>query len=216
MRDEFNTQRAKLKELFLQKESDVKRLATSNEELRSQLDECRSQMGLLQLEKERELEEVASLKAFVQETINESRDEDDTRRLLREIERLRRENAKLNEVVLKQESNTLAPVLNQVKKFALKIGTDQSHASSDSASSSSHSSLDDAAAGGGQKKGNKYVSRKHNNNKRPTPIAVKYQFITHCDRLFPGARRRRSSSLAGRAARGGDQGAQGEAPQHGR
>lgn len=214
MRDEFNTQRAKLKELFLQKESDVKRLATSNEELRSQLDECRSQMGLLQLEKERELEEVASLKAFVQETINESRDEDDTRRLLREIERLRRENAKLNEVVLKQESNTLAPVLNQVKKFALKIGTDQSHASSDSASSSSHSSLDDAAAGGGQKKGNKYVSRKH--NKRPTPIAVKYQFITHCDRLFPGARRRRSSSLAGRAARRGDQGAQGEAPQHGR
>lgn len=174
MRDEFNTQRAKLKELFLQKESDVKRLATNNEELRSQLDECRSQMGLLQLEKERELEEVASLKAFVQETINESRDEDDTRRLLREIERLRRENAKLNEVVLKQESNTLAPVLNQVKKFALKIGTDQSHASSDSASSSSHSSLDDAAAGGGQKKGNKYVSRKHNNNKRPTPIAVKY------------------------------------------
>lgn len=155
MRDEFNTQRAKLKELFLQKESDVNRMATSNDELRGQLDECRNRIVLLELEKERELEEVASLKAFVQETINESRDEDDTRKLLREIERLRRENVRLNEVVVRHESNALGPVINQVKKFALKIGTDQSQ-NLESAPNSSASSADDSGAT--LRKGNKYVS----------------------------------------------------------
>lgn len=124
MRDEFNNQRAKLKELFLQKEGDVKRLAKNNEELRGQLEECKSSIVRLEQEKLRELEEVASLKAFVQETIN---DEDQNQRLLREIERLGRENTRLHEVVMKHESNTsLAPVINQVKKFALKIGSDSS------------------------------------------------------------------------------------------
>ena len=132
MLDEFNVQRAKLKELFLTKEGDVKRLTNNNEELRAQLEECQNRIILLELEKERELEEVASLKAFVQETINESRDEDDTKRLLLEIEKLRRENTRLHEVVAKHESNTLAPVINQVKKFALKIGSDQG-ASTDTA-----------------------------------------------------------------------------------
>lgn len=156
MRDEFNTQRAKLKELFLQKECDVNRMATSNDELRGQLDECRNRIRLLELEKERELEEVASLKAFVQETINESRDEDDTRKLLGEIERLRRENIRLSEVVVKHESNALGPVINQVKKFALKIGTDQSQ-NSDCAPNSSSSFADDSGATT-LRKGNKYVS----------------------------------------------------------
>lgn len=111
---------------------------------------------MLEVEKERELEEVASLKAFVQETINESRDEDDTKRLLREIERLRRDNLKLQDMLVakSQESNTLGPVINQVKKFALKIGSDQSQ--TESASSSSNTSLDENAAA--PRKGNKYVS----------------------------------------------------------
>lgn len=154
MRDEFNSQRAKLKELFLQKEGDLKRLMSSNDELRGHLDDSRSQIRLLQLEKERELEEVASLKAFVQETINGARDEDDYKRLHMEIERLRRDNAKLNEMVQKQESNSLAPVFNQVKKL-VKIGTDQ-NSSSDSVSVSSMVSSEDGGAV--PKKGNKYVS----------------------------------------------------------
>lgn len=56
---------------------------------------------MMEMERERELEDVASLKAFVQATINGSEDEGEHQRLIKEIERLRRENAKLNEVVIK-------------------------------------------------------------------------------------------------------------------
>lgn len=69
--------------------------------MKTDLEECRNRIVLIELEKEKEMEDVASLKAFVQETINESRDEDDYQRLIKEIERLRKENLKLNEVLSK-------------------------------------------------------------------------------------------------------------------
>lgn len=87
MREEFNVQRAKMKELFLQKEEELKRrlqdntsLQKENVKLKNELDEAKSQLVVADLkiqndiliEKRKAQEEIASLQRVIHETVEES------------------------------------------------------------------------------------------------------------------------------------------------
>ncbi|XP_018363944.1 PREDICTED: rab GTPase-binding effector protein 1 isoform X2 [Trachymyrmex cornetzi] len=87
MREEFNVQRAKMKELFLQKEEELKRrleenmgLQKENLRLKNELDEAKSQLVVADLkiqnhiliEKRKAQEEIASLQQVIHETVEES------------------------------------------------------------------------------------------------------------------------------------------------
>lgn len=87
MREEFNVQRAKMKELFLQKEEELKRrlqdntnLQKENAKLKNELDEAKSQLVVADLkiqndiiiEKRKAQEEIASLQRVIHETVEES------------------------------------------------------------------------------------------------------------------------------------------------
>ncbi|XP_075220724.1 rab GTPase-binding effector protein rabaptin-5 isoform X2 [Lycorma delicatula] len=104
MREEFGQQRAKMKELFLQKEEELKKGSTEHgrlleevKRLETELNEARTQVTVVSLELEGRLEEerrryqdeVASLQQLVTETVEESSRNDD------EVQRLRRLNEKL-------------------------------------------------------------------------------------------------------------------------
>ncbi|KRT81478.1 hypothetical protein AMK59_5710, partial [Oryctes borbonicus] len=87
IREEFDSQRAKMKELFLQKEDELRRKVDDNsrlvkdlQQLQSELDEVKSQLCVanIQLEanvedtKRKAAEEIASLQQLVHETVEES------------------------------------------------------------------------------------------------------------------------------------------------
>ncbi|XP_071582622.1 rab GTPase-binding effector protein 2 isoform X1 [Temnothorax nylanderi] len=87
MREEFNVQRAKMKELFLQKEEELKRrleenmgLQKENLRLKNELDEAKSQLVVadlkiqndIMIEKRKAQEEIASLQQVIHETVEES------------------------------------------------------------------------------------------------------------------------------------------------
>ncbi|KMQ94697.1 rab gtpase-binding effector protein 1-like protein [Lasius niger] len=87
MREEFNVQRAKMKELFLQKEEELKRRLEENVglqkeslRLKNELDEAKSQLVVADLkiqndilvEKRKAEEEIASLQQVIHETVEES------------------------------------------------------------------------------------------------------------------------------------------------
>ncbi|XP_077270744.1 rab GTPase-binding effector protein rabaptin-5 isoform X1 [Temnothorax americanus] len=86
MREEFNVQRAKMKELFLQKEVELKRrleenmgLQKENLRLKNELDEAKSQLVVadlkiqndIMMEKRKAQEEIASLQQVIHETVEE-------------------------------------------------------------------------------------------------------------------------------------------------
>ncbi|XP_046687010.1 rab GTPase-binding effector protein 1-like isoform X1 [Homalodisca vitripennis] len=103
MREEFGLQRAKMKELYLQKEEEIKRgsseqtrLTGELKRLQSELDEARVQATLARLDLEEEKrkfqDEVASLQQLVTETVEESsRYESELKDLRRTNERLEAE-----------------------------------------------------------------------------------------------------------------------------
>ncbi|KAL2715648.1 rab GTPase-binding effector protein 1 [Vespula squamosa] len=87
IREEFNMQRAKMKELFLQKEEELKRrlednisLQDENAKLKNDLDEAKSQLVVADLkiqndiliERRKAQEEIASLQQVIHETVEES------------------------------------------------------------------------------------------------------------------------------------------------
>ncbi|XP_069703128.1 rab GTPase-binding effector protein 1 isoform X2 [Periplaneta americana] len=108
IREEFGHQRAKMKELYLQKEEELKRGATEQnrlltdvKKLSSELDEAKSQLVVagfrmesdLQDEKRKCQEEIASLQQIVQETVEES--STSRSKFESEVKRLRRANERL-------------------------------------------------------------------------------------------------------------------------
>ncbi|KAJ3645672.1 hypothetical protein Zmor_023313 [Zophobas morio] len=153
IQDEFNVQRAKMKELFLQKEDELMRRNHENArlnseivELKRELDDLKSQLVIagmtlensFEQEKRKANEEIASLQQLVHETVEES---SSTRSLYdRELKNLQQYIQQLqNEIlVLKQqkqqsphhaaqESSSLAPsvVLNALTKgIAKKLGAE--------------------------------------------------------------------------------------------
>lgn len=104
LQHEFNAQRARMKDMFLQKEADCKQLQV-------QLDESRSQLAVLKLRNEdgerHAQDEIVSLQQVVYATIEESSHfKVEIDRLLGDVERLRLENGRLNEE-LSQQVNTI-------------------------------------------------------------------------------------------------------------
>lgn len=155
MHDEFNIQRAKMKELYLQKESECKKLSADIETIKKELDEVKSQLLVAEYKNQHEFqhqerkaqEEIASLQQLVQDTIEESSIcKADLERMREEAVKFRQENRDLRELLTHQQHDTpsLAPVLSHVKKtLARKLGAD---------SSGSHDNLDDS-----MRKVNKYA-----------------------------------------------------------
>ncbi|XP_012529897.1 rab GTPase-binding effector protein 1 isoform X3 [Monomorium pharaonis] len=114
IREEFNIQRAKMKELFLQKEEELKRrleenlgLQKENLRLKNELDEAKSQLVVadlkiqndIMIEKRKAQEEIASLQQVIHETVEES--SCSRKQLISEVSKLQVALSKL------QEENTL-------------------------------------------------------------------------------------------------------------
>ncbi|XP_011699995.1 PREDICTED: rab GTPase-binding effector protein 1 isoform X4 [Wasmannia auropunctata] len=110
MREEFNVQRAKMKELFLQKEEELKRrleenvgLQKENLRLKNELDEAKSQLVVadlkiqndMMIEKRKAQEEIASLQQVIHETVEES--SCSRKQLVGEVSKLQFALAKLQE-----------------------------------------------------------------------------------------------------------------------
>ncbi|KAG4078158.1 hypothetical protein HA402_002210 [Bradysia odoriphaga] len=135
LHDEFNIQRAKMKDLFILKESECKKLAEENEKLKEDLNEIKSQVLVAEYKRESDIqrqdrraqEEIASLQQLVQETIEEaSSAKSEIDRLRDEIEKIKFENSELRDAVhSQQDTPSLLPVINNVKKtIARKLGAD--------------------------------------------------------------------------------------------
>ncbi|XP_065077532.1 rab GTPase-binding effector protein 1 isoform X2 [Ochlerotatus camptorhynchus] len=146
IRDEFNQQRAKMKELYLAKEAECKRFTKETSVARKELEEAKSQIMVMDYNREKDLEEqnrraqeeILTLQQLVQETVDESTiSQEEMRRLAEENERLRTDQQDLREALAaaQQDSPSLAPVLNQAKKIIRKLGA---------ADSNSHDNLEDS------------------------------------------------------------------------
>ncbi|XP_039452899.1 rab GTPase-binding effector protein 1-like isoform X1 [Culex pipiens pallens] len=152
IRNEFDGQRAKMKELYLAKEAECKRFAKEAAGARKELEEAKSQLMVMEYNKEKDMEEqnkraqeeIGTLQQLVQETVDESTlCQHEIRKLLDENDKLRQERQELKEELAQQDSPSLAPVLNQAKKIIRKLGA---------ADSSSHDNLEDS-----MRKVNKYA-----------------------------------------------------------
>uniref|UniRef100_A0A1Q3FXH5 Putative rho-associated coiled-coil n=1 Tax=Culex tarsalis TaxID=7177 RepID=A0A1Q3FXH5_CULTA len=144
IRNEFDQQRAKMKELYLAKEAECKRFAKEAAATRKELEEAKSQLMVMEYNKEKDMEEqnkraqeeIQTLQQLVQETVDESTlCQHEIRKLLDENDKLRQERQELKEELAQQDSPSLAPVLNQAKKIIRKLGA---------ADSSSHDNLEDS------------------------------------------------------------------------
>ncbi|KFB42576.1 AGAP000407-PA-like protein [Anopheles sinensis] len=133
VREEFNQQRARMKELYLSKENECRKLALEANTARKELEEMKAQFTILEYSREKDAEEhsnknedeVRTLKQLVNETLDESsimRDslkelQDENSRLTEEITQLKEELADSNQV-----SPSLAKTVQQAKKIILKFG----------------------------------------------------------------------------------------------
>nr|CAI5870256.1 unnamed protein product [Callosobruchus analis] len=150
LQDEFNVQRAKLKDLYLQKEAELQRKTEENSnlieqvsKLKNELDDCKSQLVVdsitlessFEVEKRKAAEEIATLQRLVHETIEESSStrtlyDDELSKLQSYIQQLQKEITDLkhekNQSLhhLPQEHSSLAPsqVLNVLTKGLKKLG----------------------------------------------------------------------------------------------
>uniref|UniRef100_A0A182RKX4 FYVE-type domain-containing protein n=1 Tax=Anopheles funestus TaxID=62324 RepID=A0A182RKX4_ANOFN len=139
MREEFNQQRARMKELYLAKENECRRLATESTNSRKELEEAKAQLMIMEYSKEKDAEEQRNkvedenrtLKQLVNETLDESsimresvkQMKDENSRLMDEIRQLKEELADSNQKV----SPSLAKTVQQAKKIILKLGAADSN-----------------------------------------------------------------------------------------
>ncbi|XP_053678267.1 rab GTPase-binding effector protein 1 [Anopheles nili] len=137
VREEFNQQRARMKELYLAKESECKRFVAESMSARKELEEAKAQLMIMEYSREKDAEEHRNktedenrtLKQLVNETLDESsimresvkQLQDENGRLMEEIIQLKEEIADSNQV-----SPSLAKTVQQAKKIILKFGTTDS------------------------------------------------------------------------------------------
>ncbi|PSN56497.1 hypothetical protein C0J52_08449, partial [Blattella germanica] len=173
IREEFGHQRAKMKELYLQKEAEQNRLLVEVQRLSSELDEAKSQLVVagfrlesdLQDEKRKCQEEIASLQQIVQETVEESSSsrskfESEVKRLRRANERMENEIQELRTLLQQQQGSSekgerdtpiMAPgvMLSAVtktlaRKVVSQLGADPSSSSQDNLEDSMRKAQEDA------------------------------------------------------------------------
>ncbi|XP_050684807.1 rab GTPase-binding effector protein 1 isoform X1 [Leptidea sinapis] len=119
LEEEFNVQRAKMKELFLQKEDNLKQLVQEKQQLESELFGVRAQLEQLQTLTENQRSEIQSLQMLVSETLEASSSSSE------ELRRLRSVNLDLEQKIsqLKSQEVSLAPA-TLVRSLARKLGAD--------------------------------------------------------------------------------------------
>uniref|UniRef100_A0A182PT54 FYVE-type domain-containing protein n=1 Tax=Anopheles epiroticus TaxID=199890 RepID=A0A182PT54_9DIPT len=140
MREEFNQQRARMKELYLAKENECKRLAGEAASARKELEEAKAQLMIMEFSREKDAEEQRNkvedenrtLKQLVNETLDESSSmresvqqlQEENGRLLEEIRQLKEELADSYQVAggMRRVSPSLAKTVQQAKKIILKLG----------------------------------------------------------------------------------------------
>ncbi|CAG9812540.1 unnamed protein product [Phaedon cochleariae] len=152
IQEEFNVQRAKLKDLYLQKEAELARITQENVELQEQvsrlkneLDDCKSQLYVdsitlesnLKEEKRKAQEEIASLQRIVHETVEESNStrtlyDTELSKLEAYVQQLQKEIIDIKKEKnhsphhISQDHSSLAPsqVLNALTKSLKKLGAE--------------------------------------------------------------------------------------------
>ncbi|XP_049544860.1 rab GTPase-binding effector protein 1 isoform X2 [Anopheles darlingi] len=140
VREEFNQQRARMKELYLAKENECKRVVEDLSSARKELNELKAQIRIMEFSREKDAEEQRNrmedenrtLKLLVNETLDESSTMRDTVRQLQEKnESMLVEIAQLKEGLAEsnQVSPSLAKTVQQAKKIILKFGTIDSNGS---------------------------------------------------------------------------------------
>ncbi|CAG4982586.1 unnamed protein product [Colias eurytheme] len=121
LEEEFNMQRAKMKELFLQKEDDLRKLRLEKEQLDSEVLGLRAELQQLQTLSENQKSEIQSLQMLVSETIEASSSS------IEEVRRLRNKNLELEQQLAQlrsqQQEVSLAPA-TLVRTLARKLGAD--------------------------------------------------------------------------------------------
>ncbi|KAH8350157.1 hypothetical protein KR067_003670, partial [Drosophila pandora] len=126
MQNEFNTQRAKMRELFMQKEAECSQVQTERRQLQAELDELKTHLMVADLKSENEMqmrdikaqEEISSLQQLVQDTIEESAHyKGELERLRLELSRHQQAQASVQHQAAESSGGGIAPqMLNQVKK----------------------------------------------------------------------------------------------------
>ncbi|XP_068633136.1 rab GTPase-binding effector protein 2 isoform X1 [Battus philenor] len=119
LEEEFNVQRAKMKELFLQKEDDMRKMVVEREQLQSEVMGLRAALQQLQTLSENQKSEIQSLQLLVSETVEASSSGTE------EVRRLRAKNLELEQQVtqLRQQEMSLVPA-TFVRSLARKLGAD--------------------------------------------------------------------------------------------
>lgn len=121
LEEEFNVQRAKMKELFLQKEEDMRKMMHDKEQLESEVMSLRAELQQLQTLSENQKSEIQSLQLLVNETVEASSSGTE------EVRRLRTRNSELeqhlNVMRQQQQEVSLAPAMF-VRSLARKLGAD--------------------------------------------------------------------------------------------
>ncbi|KAF9423803.1 hypothetical protein HW555_000861 [Spodoptera exigua] len=121
LEEEFNVQRAKMKELFLQKEEDMRKMLQDKEQLESEVLGLRAELQQLQTLSENQKSEIQSLQMLVSETVEASSSGTE------EVRRLRARNLELeqhlNQMRQQQQEVSLAPA-TFVRSLARKLGAD--------------------------------------------------------------------------------------------
>ncbi|XP_072949675.1 uncharacterized protein Rbpn-5 [Epargyreus clarus] len=123
LESEFNAQRAKMKELFLQKEEDMRRMVLEQEQLQSEVAGLRAELQQLQTLSENQKSEIQSLQLLVSETVEASSSgSEEVRRLLAKNLELEQQLAQLKQQQQVPELS-LAPAAF-VRQLARKLGAD--------------------------------------------------------------------------------------------
>ncbi|XP_050099741.1 rab GTPase-binding effector protein 1 isoform X2 [Anopheles aquasalis] len=154
VREEFNQQRARMKELYLAKENECKRVVEDLGSARKELNELKAQIRIMEFSREKDAEEQRNrmedenrtLKQLVNETLDESSVMRDTVRQLQEKNKsMLAEIAQLKEGLAEsnQVSPSLAKTVQQAKKIILKFGTVDSN-SADNLEDSMRKAQEDA------------------------------------------------------------------------
>ncbi|CAG5045615.1 unnamed protein product [Parnassius apollo] len=120
LEEEFNVQRAKMKELFLQKEEDMRNMVVEREQLQSEVTGLRAALQQLQTLSENQKSEIQSLQLLVSETVEASSSGTE------EVRRLRARNLDLEQQLTQlrqQQEMSLAPA-TFVRSLARKLGAD--------------------------------------------------------------------------------------------
>ncbi|KPJ15453.1 Rab GTPase-binding effector protein 1 [Papilio machaon] len=119
LEEEFNIQRAKMKELFLQKEEDMRKMVIEREQLQSEVLSLRAALQQLQTLSHNQKSEIQSLQLLVSETVEASSSGTE------EVRRLRARTLDLEHQLRQQQQAelSLAPA-TFVRSLARKLGAD--------------------------------------------------------------------------------------------